>query len=160
MYASSEALRKDVQRRLRRGENMVLYGPHGIGKTTVLMDLAARMKAAGIVCARAPETRGLEDIDRALAVAHPPKESSGLSYNPRGRRVWKAEELKASVLLLDHLTHVTKGMVRFMHWLRNGMMGVLTAVDVEVQEEDWRLRPWRLGTLSIRMPNASGELPV
>jgi hypothetical protein len=45
-----------------------------------------------------------------------------------------------------------------MRWLRGGVMGVITAVDMEVEREERRLRPWRLGALSIRMPGASADL--
>ena len=155
MYPRTDTLRRDVQRRLRRGESMVLHGPHGIGKTTLLLELETRLRAAGVTCVRVPQTHSLGDITRELQQAYP---AEGTAGDDGGGREWKAAELQGGVLLLDHLTHLTNSMVRFLHWVRGGTMGVLSAVDVEVEEERRRLRPHRLGALSVRMPGLSADL--
>lgn len=157
MYPRTDTLRRDVQRRLRRGESMVLHGPHGIGKTTLLLDLEARLRAGGVTCVRVPQTRSLGDITRELQQAYPGETARDTGGDGRVRE-WTAAELKGGVLLLDHLTHVTNSMVRFLHWVRGGIMGVLSAVDVEVEEERHRLRAQRLGALSVRMPGLSADL--
>ncbi|HVW70670.1 MAG TPA: hypothetical protein VHB68_16950 [Steroidobacteraceae bacterium] len=137
---------------------MVLYGPYGIGKTTLLLDLETRLWASGVVCARAPQTRSMEDITQAIESAYPNLHPRAVAHRTPGARGWEAAELQGGVLLLDHLTQVSSAMVSFLRWLRSGIMGVITAVDVEVEREQRRLRPWRLGALSIRMPGASADL--
>jgi hypothetical protein len=149
MYASINALRRDVGRRLRRGEHMVLYGACGSGKSTLLGDLQARLVGAGIVCARAAQTRGLGDITRALDLAFPAVDTLDVPQRTAQPRLWKAADLQGGVLLLDHLTDVSNVMVSFLRKLRGG---VLTAVDTEVEQERHRMKPWRLGALSMRMP--------
>jgi hypothetical protein len=155
MYPNITALRKDVARRLRRGESMVLYGPHGIGKTTLLRDLETRVRNAGVACGYSPQTRHLDDIQRALEQAYP-----GLAFEEAAQLSTRspssgAPDAKPGVLLLDHLTDVSSPMVGLLRRLRSGLMGVLTSVDGEVERERPRLRPWRLGALSVRMPRAS-----
>jgi hypothetical protein len=157
MYANITALRRDVGRRLRRGEHLVLYGPHGSGKSTLLADLETRLVSAGIPCARAAATHSLDDITRALAQAYPAVgtlEVPGVTARPR---LWKTADLHGGVLLLDHLTDVSNAMVRFLRRL-SGITGVLTAVDLEVDQERRRMKPWRLGALSARMPPVSAAL--
>lgn len=136
---------------------MVLYGPTGIGKTTLLLELEERFRAARIRCVRAPLTHGLDNITGALELAFP-KEIGRTDAGGAGRW-WPASQLQGGVLLLDHLTQVSDDMVGFLRWLRGGIMGVMTAVDVDMRSADGqRLRPGRLGTLSIRMPGTSGEV--
>lgn len=158
MYPNTEILRRDVSRRLRRGENMVLYGPHGIGKTTLLLDLEARLRKAGIPCGRSAHTGGLDDVTRALEAAYPTVDTALLTRRGARSQLWQAADIKSGVLLLDHLTDVTNAMVSYLRRLRGGLVGVLTAVDVEIEKERWRMKPWRMGALSVRMPLASADL--
>jgi energy-coupling factor transporter ATP-binding protein EcfA2 len=156
MYASINALRRDVGRRLRRGEHMVLYGPYGSGKSTLIANLETRLTEAGVSCARAAETHSLEDITLALEQAFPSVVT--LEVWPRTQpKLWKAAELQGAVLLLDHLTDVTKAMVECLHGLC-GNVGVLTAVDSEIELERQRMKPSRLGALSVRMPPVSNAV--
>jgi len=158
MFPSTEALRRDVARRLRRGENMILYGPHGIGKTTLLRDLETRRRTAGLPCGYVAETRSLEDILRALHEAYPLHDSVALDPEAALSRHWDTAELRGGALLLDHLTDVSNSMVRFLRRLRSGVMGIITAVDEELDHENRKLQPWRLAALSVKMPGASADL--
>jgi MoxR-like ATPase len=136
----------------------VLYGPHGIGKTTLFADLESRLRSAGIPCARSPETHCLDDITHALEQAYPQVDTEDVTRRTARSRLWQAADLTRGVLLLDHLTDVSNAMVSFLRRLHGGIVGVLTAVDVEVERERRKLRPWRLGALSIRMPGAATTL--
>jgi energy-coupling factor transporter ATP-binding protein EcfA2 len=158
MYANINALRRDVGRRLRRGEHMVLYGGHGSGKSTLLVDLETRLSKAGVACAHAATTHNLDDITRALEQAFPAVNTLDVPQRTAQPRAWKSADLQGGVLLLDHLTDVSNVMVRFLRRLRGGVIGVLTAVDTEVEEERRRMKPWRLGALSMRMPPLPGAL--
>jgi energy-coupling factor transporter ATP-binding protein EcfA2 len=151
MYPSTQALRRDVSMRLRRGEHLVLYGPRGIGKTTLLSDLGARLRPKGIPCARSNVTACLDDITRALEEAYPGVDTLQVERRTARARLCKAADLKSGVLLLDHLTDVSNAMVGFLRRLRGGIVGVLAAVDVDVERERQRMTPWRLGALSVRM---------
>jgi energy-coupling factor transporter ATP-binding protein EcfA2 len=152
MYSNINALRRDVGRRLRRGEHMVVYGPCGSGKSTLLADLEMRLTSAGVCCARATSTRGLQDITRALERAYP----ATLQASHPTSHVWlsRTADLQGGVLLLDHLTDVSAAMVRFLHGLC-GTVGALSAVDTEVGEERPRMNPRRLSALAMCMPPVS-----
>jgi energy-coupling factor transporter ATP-binding protein EcfA2 len=155
MYPNINALRRDVGRRLRRGEHMVLYGPFGSGKSTLLADLATRLRGAGVPCAHATSTHSLDDITRALEKIPAAVDAQGSTRSralPQSRTI---AEFQNAVLLLDHLTDVSNAMVGF---LRRFRAGVLTAVDIDIELEQRHLKPWRLGALSIRMPPVSAAL--
>jgi hypothetical protein len=155
MYPNVKALRQDLRRRLRRGEHMVLYGARGSGKSTLLADLEKRLIGAGVPCARAEATHSLDDITHALERAFPAANSADAPLRTAQPRTWKAADLQGGVLLLDHLTDVSNLMVNFLRRLRGGIVGVLTAVDTEVERERMSFKPWRLGALSMRMPPVS-----
>jgi hypothetical protein len=158
MYANINALRRDVGRRLRRGEHMVLYGACGSGKSTLLADLEIRLTGAGVSCARAATTHSLDDITRAIEQAFPAVDIFNVPQRTAQPRSWKSADLQGGVLLLDHLTDVSNVMVSFLRRLRGGIVGVVTAVDTEVERERRRLKPWRLGALSMRVPPLSAVL--
>ncbi|MGH8126870.1 MAG: hypothetical protein ACRETC_00680, partial [Gammaproteobacteria bacterium] len=66
-----------------------------------------------------------------------------------------AAERNRGVLLLDHVTASNTQMVGFLRRLRGGVVGVLFAVDVDVERDFQAMRGKHLGTSSIRMPLAS-----
>jgi len=136
---------------------MVLYGPWGSGKTTILLELENRFRQAGIPCGRSPATHCLEDIVQALAAAYPAVDTTGTDPEVARARLAAAAEASEGILLLDHLTDVSSAMVRLVRRLHSGTVGVLSAVDLEVEHERLKLRPWRLGALSVRMPPDSAE---
>ncbi len=72
-------------------------------------------------------------------------------------RLWYAADRRAGVLLLDHFSCNGSAMVAFLRRLHGRIAGVLTAVDVDAQQEQLRMRPWRYGALSVRMPLASAR---
>lgn len=155
MYSNINALRRDVGRRLRRGEHMVVYGPYGSGKSTLLADLETRLTSTSVCCARASSTHCLKDITCALEHAYP--DTLEASHYPSQPWLSKIDDLQGGVLLLDHLTDVSAAMVRFLHGLC-GTVGVLSAVDTEVGEERPRMNPRRLSALAMCMPPVSATL--
>jgi hypothetical protein len=72
-------------------------------------------------------------------------------------RLWRAADLRGDALLLDHLIDVRNAMVGFLRHLHGGVVGVFLAVDVEVERERQRMKPWRLGALCVRMPPTSAQ---
>jgi len=134
---------------------MVVYGPCGSGKSTLIADLETRLTRAGVCCARATSTRSLKDITRALAHAYPATLEA--SHYPSQLWLSKTADLQGGVLLLDHLTDVSATMVRFLHNLC-GTVGALSAVDTEVGEARPRMNPRRLSALAMCMPPVSATL--
>jgi hypothetical protein len=130
---------------------MVLYGASGSGKSTLLVDLERRLTEAGVACAHAATTHSLDDITRALEQVFPAENTLDVPQRMARPRAMRFANLQGGVLLLDHLTDVNNLMVRLLHRLR-GVIGVLTAVDTEVEQERHRMKPWRLAALSMRMP--------
>lgn len=152
MYTSIRSLRSDLIGRLRHGEHLVLYGPRGSGKSTLIADVEARLIRGGVPCARSKATRCLNDITRALEDAYPAVDTSEVTRRTARARLWSAADLRGGVLLLDHLTDVSNAMVGFLRRLHGGVVGALAAIDVEVERERQRMKPWRIGALSVRMP--------
>lgn len=155
MYTSVRSLRADLIERLRHGEHLVLYGPRGSGKSTLLADVETRLIRERVPCARSKATRCLNDITCTLEGAYPAVNTSEVTRRAARARLWRAADLRGGVLLLDHLTDVSNAMVGFLRRLHGGVVGVLGAIDVEVERERQRMKPWRLGALSVRMPRTS-----
>lgn len=157
MFASIPVMRKDVSRRLRRGEHVVLYGPWGSGKTTVVLDLEERFRQAGIPCGRSGLTQSVDDILEALKAAYPSVDTTDLELPKVRARFIEAAVTKAGIVLLDHVIEINNLMGRFLQRLHRGPIGVLSVVDVELEDEKRSLRPWRLGTLAVRIPPESAN---
>jgi hypothetical protein len=69
--------------------------------------------------------------------------------------LWGAADENAGVLLLDHFSCVSNAMVFFLKRLHGGVVGVLTAVDLEAGRDRSRMRrPSRYGAMCVRMPLA------
>jgi predicted ATPase len=141
--------------RLRHAEHLALYGPRGSGKSTVLAELEARFLRAGVPCGRAASTTCLDDVTRALARAYPAVDTHQLTRRAARHRLWNAADRRSGVLLLDDLDDISNATVSFLRRLHGGVVGVLSAVDVEDERERQRMRPWRFGALSVRMPATS-----
>ncbi len=142
----------ELERRLRRGEHLALYGPRGTGKSAVLAALETRLRRAGIPCGLSPSTVSLDDITRALEHAYPEVPTSEMARRAARSRLWLAADRRRGVLLLDHLSDISNAMVGYLRRLHGGLVGALSAVDVDDDRERRRLRPWRYGAMSVRMP--------
>lgn len=145
-------LATELERRLLRGEHLTLYGPRGSGKSTVLAALHVRLARAAVPCAYSPDTTSLDDITRALERAYPGVDTLEIARRAARARLWLAADRRAGVLLLDHFAGVSNATVSFLRRLHGKIAGVLTAVDVDDERERGRVRPWRYGAMSVRMP--------
>jgi hypothetical protein len=133
---------------------VVLYGPRGSGKTTLILQLHDRFSRAHVPCALCKSTASLDDITRTMEAAYPQVNTHSVSRKTARARLWDAADRRECVLLLDHVADVSTAMVGFGRRLRGGIAGVLYAVDVDVEREKQRMRRKRLA-LSVRMPPAS-----
>jgi predicted ATPase len=154
VYNSVRELRMDLLERLAHADHVVLYGPRGSGKTTLVLQLHARFTRAHIPCALCKSTASLDDITRTMEAAYPQVDTQSVSRKTARARLWDAADRRGCVLLLDHVTDVSTAMVGFGRRLRGGIAGVLYVVDVDVDREKQRMRRKRLA-LSARMPPAS-----
>jgi predicted ATPase len=151
------AFRAQLGARLRTGSHLILYGPRGVGKSTLIREIADHCKAISTPCGLASETSGLPDIVAALTEAYPYADIEGLTKRATaGRLRWVADRAPG-VLLLDHATMVTTAMLGYLRRLRGGIVGALLVVDVDSPHERDRLRSWQAGALSIRMPPVSSR---
>jgi energy-coupling factor transporter ATP-binding protein EcfA2 len=142
----------DLATRLRKGSHLILYGPRGTGKSTLLKDLDKHYKTMGTPYGVAPQTSRLPDIVVALADAYPNARIEGLGKRAAGVRLRLTADVEAGVLLLDHTTMMTTAMLGYLRRLRGGIAGVLLVVDVDSVHEGDRLKSWQAGALSVRMP--------
>jgi hypothetical protein len=111
----------------------------------------------GTPCGIAPQTSRLPDIVAALADAYPGARVEGLGRRAAGVRLRLTADVEPGVLLLDHATMVTTAMLGYLRRLRGGIAGALVVVDVDSAREQNRMKGWRLGALSIRMPLRSNR---
>jgi energy-coupling factor transporter ATP-binding protein EcfA2 len=145
--------------RLRGGEHLMLYGPRGSGKTTLVESIYANLRAQSVPCAISPDTRGLPDVVTALARAYPQASVIGLDRRAMRGRLRNVADSLPGVLLLDHIRDVTTAMIGFFRRLRGGVAGILIIVDTDAEFERDRLVGWRRHASRVQMPLMSlGEL--
>jgi len=121
------------------GETVLLHGSLGIGKTTMLGELARRAAQAGRPCAFCPRTERLSDITEALVRGYSIG-TGALTQRRRRSRVRLVIERQPGILLLDHLFDVGNGVKGYLRSLGGTGLGVVIAVDVEPPRDHARVR--------------------
>jgi energy-coupling factor transporter ATP-binding protein EcfA2 len=138
--------------RLRAGEHLMLYGPRGSGKTTLIESIYLNLKEQSIPCAISADTRGLPDVVTALARAYPQASLIGLDRRAMRARLRYVADSLPGVLLLDHIRDVTTAAIGFFRRLRGGVAGILIIVDSDAEFERDRLVGWRRHATRVQMP--------
>ena len=142
----------ELRERLLRGEQVVLHGPRGGGKTTVLVAVAAEFLRGSTPCTVASPATMLADLVDALAATY------GISSNdPRHLArslVRTAVEARSGVLLVDHVAAWSPPMRTL---VRSLAIGALVVVDVDSQTDHARMRRWRISHREIEMPRMSSS---
>ena len=156
MHSSVRELRADLLTRLGHGEHLILYGPRGSGKSTLVSELRARFAKASTPCGVAHHTSCLDDITRTMESAYPEVNTEEVGRRTARARLRNAADRRGCVLLLDHLTKVSTAMVGACRRLRGGVAGILFVVDIDTERERQRMRAKRLA-LSVRMPPVSSR---
>jgi hypothetical protein len=138
------------------GETVLVYGPLGMGKTTVLNALARRTEKAGRPCAFCPCTERLADITEALVRGYA-IDTGALTQRRRRSRVRLAIEHEPGVLILDHLLDVGNAVKGYLRSLRGTGLGVVIAADVEHPRDHARVRARGLSYREIALPPLHGR---
>jgi replication-associated recombination protein RarA len=134
------------------GQTVLIYGPVGSGKTTLIEAIAARARKEGIPYGLSTRTDTLSDLTSALARAYPDVDAlTGSKRRVRYRLRMKAETRRC-LLLLDHIGGagtIFKGTLKA---LRGHGIGVLIAADVEKPRDHDRARGLRLAFHELALP--------
>jgi energy-coupling factor transporter ATP-binding protein EcfA2 len=144
----------ELSARLRRAEHVVVYGPSGIGKTTLFSELRHVIAARGVPCAIAPRTDSLHDLMSAL---EPLLLARPAQLEPRRLRglLRDAADVAPAALLLDHVTRMGTATKKFLRSLRGTQLGVAFAVDVDGPRDKSRMRKWCLSHTELQVPPTS-----
>jgi len=158
LCAPLAAFAKVLLTRALRGEEVVVHGPRGVGKTSVILELRARLEEAGVSVGHSAYTRTLADVVSALSRAFPEavRDESIPARWQRGRLRMAVEQRRA-VLLLDHVETVTSPMRSFLRKLRGKALGVVFAVDVDSARDRARLNELRLTHHHLAFPRVHGN---
>jgi hypothetical protein len=138
------------------GRTILLLGPLGIGKTSVLTELCRRLACRGVPCGFAPNTAHLADVTAALLRAHPGAATMELDQRHLRSRLRLAVEAEPGALLLDHVAHAGTAMKSFLRSLRGTGLGVVLAADVKNGRCHAMVRELHLAHLEIVAPPLSG----
>ncbi len=135
------------------GRTVLVRGPVGIGKTTILVEIARRVGVAGRPCGVATNARALDDVTEALAAAYP-EVAGGRGAGRRGLRsaLRLAAEERPGILLLDHLMTAGTALRGYLRSLRGTGLGVVIAVDVENPADHERVRGLHLAYREVEVP--------
>ena len=134
------------------GETVLLFGPLGIGKTSVLAELRRRLVKHGIPCGFAPDSRHLGDVTAALASAYPNIDAQAFSQQRLRSRLRLAVEAEPGVLLLDRFETAGTGMKSFLRSLRRTRTAVVLAADTENERDHANARAQRMTHIEVEVP--------
>lgn len=139
------------------GRTVLIYGPLGIGKSTILKELRSRISAIGCPCGFAIQTRTLRNVTEALALAYPEVKKEFLTQQQIKGRLRSAVEREPGVLLLDHLLGVGNATKGYLRSLRGTGLGVVISADVEDREDLERVRTCHLAYQEMEIPPLSAK---
>jgi hypothetical protein len=137
------------------GEEVLLLGPVGIGKTAILMAVAKALDQVG--CSPpviVPSASGLRAVVDRLVLRYP-QEGNARSDLPHLLR--RAIEQHPAILLLDHVTNPSPTLKGFFRSIRGTGSGVAFAVDIEDERDRARIRSHRLAVREIVVPPLDGR---
>jgi replication-associated recombination protein RarA len=110
---------------------IMLYGPVGIGKTTILENVKQAIERLHRPWGFAEKTGSLSDITQALLMAYPGSSDKDTSQR-QIRSALRAEiEDNPGVLFLDHIHNPGTQFKGFLHSLIYAGMGILISADAE-----------------------------
>lgn len=132
------------------GDHVALFGPVGMGKTTLIEILRARLTGSGMAPRVAQHVGALADLSHVMGA-----EPSGGSPSVRRARARTAAARASVVLLLDHVTTAGTATKAELRRLREASIGVVLAIDVDASRETEALRAARLAPHLLAAPSVS-----
>ncbi len=110
---------------------MLVHGPWGIGKTTILTEAARTAREAGFRVGYFARTESLADVVRALEAAYPIAAAGSMPARQRRSSLRLAVEQDPGLLVLDSLDANGTALVGILRSLRGKKLAVLAAAEVE-----------------------------
>jgi hypothetical protein len=135
---------------------VLIYGPVGVGKTTVLEAIANRARDQGVPCGASSRTNALSDFTRALLAAYPAIDSA-VTQRVLRTRLRNAVEARPGFLLLDDVGATGSAFKGALRALRGTGMGILLAADVDCPRDHERVRRLHLTHHEIELPPLHGS---
>lgn len=118
----------DVAAEARR---ILVHGPWGIGKTTLLVEVARAAQNAGVRVAYRAQTESLGDVVATIEEAYGGPEHMEGTARHRKSRSRLVCETERGLILLDGFRAGGTALVGFLRSLRGKQLAVIAAVDVE-----------------------------
>ena len=138
-------------------KRIVLHGPIGIGKSTILIEVAGQLRNIGYPCGLAPTTATLGDITRALLQVYPDVNVVDWSQRRIRGHLKLAAEDRGGVLLLDHFQDIGTASKGFLKSLWTLKVGVMAAVDVEFPRDMRRFRSIKMTDMRVAVPRLDAD---
>ncbi|HVY47338.1 MAG TPA: AAA family ATPase [Minicystis sp.] len=138
------------------GGTVLLHGPFGIGKTTVLREVQ-RTLAPRRRTGFAPRTRELRDVTRALAASYPEVPIDDRTQRRIRSGLRLAVERAPAVLLLDDVADTGKALKGFLRSLRGTGLGVVLVADLAHPRELAGVRALGLSFREVAVPPLHGR---
>ena len=148
---------KDLLEPLLAGQTVLLYGPVGGGKSTLLQALAGALKKQRRPCGLCRQTHSLSHATDALMAAYPGVRRQGRTRRQMRSDLSQAIEARPGALLLDHPQHVGTQFKGYLRTLRGTGLGVLWTADCETPRDHEQLRAMHLAYLEIEAPPLSSR---
>ena len=136
---------------------MLVHGPWGIGKTTLLTEAARAVREAGFRVGYSARTESLADVVRALASAYPAAAGGSVPARQRRSALRLAVEQDPGLLVLDGLDASGTALIGFLRSLRGKKLAVVAAAEVEDSEDLAIARSSGLAYRELAVPRLGGH---
>jgi len=134
------------------GRRIILYGPIGAGKSTILHAIAEQLGGIDYPCGMAPRTATLSDITEALHRAFPDVNAEGWTKRRTRNHLSGIVEDQGAALLLDHFQDLGTASKGFLRSLWTSRAGILVAVDVEFPRDAKCFNALKMTDVKIEVP--------
>jgi len=135
-----------------RGQVVLLYGPIGIGKTSILEAVKRSIEKENRPCGFSPQTSSLSDLTAALLRAYPDIDAEGRTPRQVRSALRMAVERNPGVVLLDHLRNAGTHFKGYLASFRGTRLGAIIAADVEVPRDHDRFRAMHFAYREEKVP--------
>ena len=128
------------------GRTVLLLGPVGIGKTTILGMLASALSETGRPVGLCHQASSLGDVIAALGRAYPEIGTRAKTQRALRGALRLAVDHRPGTLLLDHLVGAGTALKGFLRSLQGTGLGVVIAADIEHERDHARIRAMKIAS--------------